>query len=76
MRDRHADIGVAVRINCPPFEVELDLPNHAFDCHPDLALTENDRLMMNDRPAVSDICVHANGRGLSSRIDACVPEVA
>ena len=72
-RQRHREVGVAVRIDGELRDLDPLLSHDPFDGGAGLALVEHDRLGVEDPPAVAHMAVHADGGRLAPWILACLP---
>ena len=72
-RQRHGEVGVAVRVYSQLRHLHPLLSHHSFDGGTSLALIEHDWLGVEDSPTIAHVAVHADGSCLTSWILACLP---
>src|SRR5271156_6630043 len=66
---------MAVGVDSELGDLELFVPNDTLDGSTGLALIiENESLGMKDAPAVLDMRVHADRRGLTARVETGLPD--
>src|ERR1700730_3321527 len=75
LRDGHAEVGIAVRIDREPLETRERLAHGALDRGAGLAGREQQRLVVDDAPLVKYVRVGSDRMAPALRIDPCHPHV-
>jgi hypothetical protein len=72
-RQRHGEVGIAVRVDSQLRHLHPLLSHHPFDGGTSLALIEHNRLGVEDPPTIAHVAVNTDGGCLASWILACLP---